>query len=201
MGMGSRYSQSASSRYASSSNGGGGGYGNNRNDDNDGDRDQSYSYHDTDAGFDDVTPMGGCDDDQTSGEAVKEKKTMDVVGTTKDGSDHPETAAAVKSEPGQGLSQDDSGFQKISLSKTTKKLKVNEAPVAVRAGSASAVALSSQRGGVSASPLPSTPNHSTLFEIRYPLPFLRNYYPCLLSTHLLNPPYQPTLSTHPIHPL
>ena len=153
MGMGGRYSQSASSRYASSSNGGG--YGNNHHDDNDADQDNSYPYHDTDAGFDDVTPMGGCDDDHTSGEGNKDRKPMDVVGTShanKDASDHLDTTTTVKSEPGQGLSQDDSGFQKISLTKTTKKLKVNEVPAASlanRTGMASAVALSSQRGGVS----------------------------------------------------
>ena len=150
MGMGSRFSQSvSSSRYGSSGNGNGSGYGNRRSDDNDGDHD---TYHDHDVGFDDVVPMGGCDEDHITGDTHKDKKSMEVVGNSQEASDHDTTA--VKTESGPGLSQDDSGFQKISLSKTTKKLKVNEAPVAMRAGSASVVALSSQRGGVSVIPIP-----------------------------------------------
>ena len=150
MGMGSRFSQSvSSSRYGSSGNGNGSGYGNRRSDDNDGDHD---TYHDHDVGFDDVVPMGGCDEDHDKGDTYKDKKSMEMVGNSQEGSDHDTTA--VKMESGAGLSQDDSGFQKISLSKTTKKLKVNEAPVAMRAGSASAVALSSQRGGVSVISIP-----------------------------------------------
>jgi len=107
----------------------------------------SSSYGDDAAGYgggDDFAPddMGfGGEHDPVVADGVKVEKAEEGVA-----------ADVVKPEP---ASQDDAGYQKINLSKTTKKLTVTAAPVAVPrpAGgfsAASSVALGAARGGPAA---------------------------------------------------